>query len=242
MRTRRAEIGFAARTTSHARNAFRDSAAVGLGYLPLGIALGVLVIQSGLDWWWAILSPAVVYAGSFELVLIGLVAAAAPLTVVAGTAFIINTRHAFYALSFPLHQVNGRLGKLYSTFALSDEAYALTSTNEARSWHSRRILWLQFFLHFYWVTGATTGALLGGAQVFDGIRGLDFALTALFTVLALDALRNLDGELFTPALAVFSAVIARILFPGQLLLAAVSLLTAGLLARHVTTRKRHSRD
>ena len=241
MRTRRAEIGFATRTTSHARNAFRDSAAVGLGYLPLGIALGVLVIQSGLDWWWALLSPAVVYAGSFELLLIGLVAAAAPLTVIAGTAFIINTRHAFYALSFPLHRVNGRLGKLYATFALSDEAYALTSTNEARSWHSRRILWLQFFLHLYWVTGSTTGALLGDARIFDSIRGLDFALTALFTVLALDAVRNLDGELFTPALAVFSAVFARILFPDQLLLAAVSLLTTGLLVRHVTSRRRHRR-
>ncbi|WP_197322153.1 AzlC family ABC transporter permease [Saccharomonospora sp. NB11] len=241
MRTRRADIGPAARTTSHAGAAFRDSAAVGLGYLPLGIALGVLAMQSGLAWWWAVLSPALVYAGSFEILLIGLVVSAAPLTLVAGTAFIINTRHAFYALSFPLHRVPGRLAKLYSTFTLSDEAYALASSEKARDWSGKRILWLQFFLHVYWVVGASIGALLGRTPVFDSVVGLDFALTALFTVLALDALRTLHGDLVTPILAVASAIVARLLFPDQLLLAAVSLLTVGLLAQHVTTSRRHHR-
>ncbi|MFE8990963.1 hypothetical protein ACFYMI_24655 [Streptomyces collinus] len=41
------------RTTSAARAAFRDCASVGLGMLPLGLAFGALVVQSGLDWWWA---------------------------------------------------------------------------------------------------------------------------------------------------------------------------------------------
>ena len=52
--------------------------------------------------------------------LVGLVAAAAPLATVAVTAFLVNVRHVFYALSFPLHRVHGRAGKTYSTFALTD--------------------------------------------------------------------------------------------------------------------------
>ncbi|MFE7112012.1 AzlC family ABC transporter permease [Streptomyces sp. NPDC057575] len=228
------------RVPSQARAALRDSASVGLGFVPLGLAFGALVTQSGLDWWWAGLSAALIYGGSFEFLLIGMVTAAAPLTAIAGTAFMVNVRHVFYALSFPLHRVTGRLGKAYGTFALSDEAYALTAGGEARSWSGRSILWLQFFLHLYWAGSATAGALLG-SLIPDSVTGLDFALTALFTVLALESLKDLRGDLPTPALALFSAVAARLLFPGQLLLAAFALFTAGLLARHLITDRRPSR-
>ncbi|MFE2582941.1 hypothetical protein [Streptomyces sp. NPDC059378] len=73
------------------------------------------------------------------------------------------------------------------------------------------------------------------------MTGLDFALTALFTVLALESLKDLRGDLPTPALALFSAVAARLLLPGQMLLAAFTLFTAGLLARRLVTGRRPSR-
>jgi 4-azaleucine resistance transporter AzlC len=88
----------------------------------------------------------------------------------------------------PLHRVEGKAGKTYSTFALTDEAYALTASETARSWPGRRILWLQAFIHAYWVTGATTGAALG-TVISAHIAGLNFAMTALFAVLAIDAFR-----------------------------------------------------
>jgi branched-subunit amino acid transport protein AzlD len=67
------------------------------------------------------------------------------------------------------------------------------------------------------------------------VTGLDFPLTAPFTVLALDAVRDLRGDVPTPVLAVLSALAARLLFPSQLLLAAFTLFTATLLARHLPT-------
>lgn len=231
--------GPAPRTPSDARCAVADSLSVGLAFVPLGLAFGALAVQSGLDWWWAALSAAVVFGGSFEFLLIGMVTALAPLSSIALAAFMVNLRHGFYALSFPLRQVRGRLGKAYSTFALCDEAYALTATDEARSWPGRRILWLQLLLHAYWVGGATVGALLG-SLIPDSVTGLDFALTALFTVLAIDALRGLPGDLPTPALALLSALAARVLFPGEMLLVAFALFTAGLVARHYVTRRRPS--
>ncbi|MFE7036906.1 AzlC family ABC transporter permease [Streptomyces sp. NPDC057621] len=222
------------RTPSEARAAFHASLSVGLGFVPLGLAFGALVVQSGLDWWWAGLSAAVAFGGSFEFLLIGLVVAAAPLASVAVAAFMVNVRHVFYALSFPLHRVRGRLGKAYSTFALCDEAYALASTERARSWPGPRVLWMQCYLHVYWTGSALTGALLG-SLIPESVTGLDFALTALFTVLALDALRDLRGDLPTPLLAAVSALVARMLFPEQMLLVAFALFTAVLLARHLMT-------
>ncbi|MEU5387160.1 AzlC family ABC transporter permease [Kitasatospora cineracea] len=221
---------------SEARAALRDSVGVGLGFLPLGLAFGALAAQSGLDWWWAGLSAAVAFGGSFEFLLIGLVTAAAPLAAVAASALMVNVRHVFYALSFPLHRVPGRLGKAYSTYALCDEAYALATGGAARAWSGRRLLWLQFLLHLYWVASSTAGALLG-SLVPAGVTGLDFALTALFTVLALDAVRDLRGDLPTPVLAVLSALAARLLFPGQLLPTAFALFTALLLARRLVTAR-----
>src|SRR5215203_2405144 len=96
--------------------AFRDTGSVGLGLFPLGIAFGVLVVHSGLAWWWAAACTALVYAGSLEFLLVGLVAAAAPLSQIAVTAFLVNFRHVFYALSFPLHRVRRKTGKAYGTF------------------------------------------------------------------------------------------------------------------------------
>ncbi|MFJ7967334.1 AzlC family ABC transporter permease [Streptomyces sp. NPDC096324] len=105
-------------TLSDARAALRDSTAVGLGFVPLGLAFGALCVQSGLDWWWAGLSAALVFGGSFEFLLIGLVVAMTPPASIAIAAFMVNVRHVFYGLSFPLHRVRGRLGRTYSTFAL----------------------------------------------------------------------------------------------------------------------------
>lgn len=223
------------------RTALKDSAGVGLGFLPLGLAYGALVTQSGLDWWWAGLSAALVFAGSFEFLLIGLVTACAPLAAIAVSALLVNVRHAFYALSFPLHRVRGRMGRAYSTYALCDEAYALAAGEQARTWSGRRILSLQFLLHLYWAGSSTAGALLD-SLVPGGVTGLDFALTALFAVLALDAVRALRDDLPTPVLAALSALVARLLLPGQMLLTAFALFTAALMARHLaaTRKSRHA--
>jgi 4-azaleucine resistance transporter AzlC len=223
--------------SSEARPALRDSSPVGLGFIPLGIAFGVFLTHAGLAWWCAPLFATVIYAGSFEFLLVGLVTAVVPLAAIALTAFLVNVRHVFYALSFPLHRVHGRGAKTYSTFALTDEAYALSTSGPAQAWPTRHILWLQAFLQLYWVSGATAGALLG-ALVPHRVTGLSFAMTALFAVLAIEAIRAGRGDLPTPVLAALSALAARLIFPGELLLTAFTLSTAGLLARYLITSRR----
>ncbi|MFD0687229.1 AzlC family ABC transporter permease [Actinomadura fibrosa] len=215
-------------------DALRDSASVGLGAFPMGVAFGVLVVHSGLEWWWASTFSGVIFAGSLEFLFLGLVLAAAPLASIAVTAFAVNVRHVFYALSFPLHRVRGRLGKAYSTFALTDEAYAVTAGGAGRTFSSRRILGIQAFVHLYWAGGATAGALLGSALPAE-VRGLEFAVTALFTVLAIDAVRA-GRDVPTPVLALGCALAGRLALPGQMLPAALALFTACLLARYAWTR------
>lgn len=221
------------------RAALRDSSSVGLALFPLGIAFGMLVVHSGLAWWWATVFTTFIYAGSLEFLLVGLVLVATPLAQVALTALLVNFRHVFYALSFPLHRITGGFGKAYSTFALTDEAYAASTSESARSWTGRRIVWLQVLCQVYWAGGATAGALVGTVLPFE-LAGLDFALTALFVVLAVDAFRE-RRDIPTPVLALVCALVAMVLFPQQMLPVAFGLFTAALLLVRLVARKGSAR-
>ncbi|WP_207230314.1 AzlC family ABC transporter permease [Streptomyces albidoflavus] len=220
--------------------ALKDSASVGLGLVPMGLAFGMLVTQAGLPWWSAPMFSGVLYTGAFEFLLVPLVASAAPLVTVALTALLVNARHAFYALSFPLHRVRGRFAKAYSTFTLSDEAYAMTTGNQASTWTSARLVTLQGLMHLYCIAGSAAGALVG-SLLPDSITGLEFAMTALLAVLALDAIKERQGDAPTPLLALLAALIARVTMPDQMLLAAFLLFAAALLARYLAAHRRTRR-
>ncbi len=219
-----------------ARRVLELSAPIGLAFIPLGMALGFLVVHAGLAWWWAPVFAAVIYAGSLEFLMVPLAAAGAPLAAVALTTFIVNSRHVFYALSFPLQRVRGFWAKLYSTYTLSDEAYAVGVSPEAQTWTTRPILLMQLAFQLLWVTGAAMGGVIGEALPIERLHGLDFALTALFIVLALDAYRQRPDRA-TAVSAAVCAALAWLVAPGQMLVCAFAAFTAVLLVRLLLERR-----
>jgi 4-azaleucine resistance transporter AzlC len=216
--------------------AFVDTVSVGVGMFPLGAAFGLLVVQSGLDWWWALALSVLVYAGSMEFLAVGLLVTVTPLPQLALTTFLVNFRHIFYALSFPLQRVQGRLGRTYSVYALTDEAYALAAARPGVALSSSRVLWLQAFCQGYWLAGSVFGALLGSWLAID-LKGLAFTLTALFVVLAMDAVRA-ERDVPSPVLAFLCAIVALIVARDQLLIVAMSLFVITLLVRFQLRRTR----
>ena len=205
-----------------------DVLGVGPGMALLGVSFGLLVVDTGLAWWWAPVFSGLIYAGSLEFLLVALAAAGTPLITVAVTTLLVNGRHVFYALSFPLHRVHGRARRAYAVFALIDEAYALIATRPDDMTHTR-VLWTQALLHASWVSGGLIGAL-AGAGLDVRIPGLDFVFIALFVVLALDAIRR-HRDLAGAGLAVGCALLARAVAPQQMLLLAMALFVAVLLIR-----------
>jgi 4-azaleucine resistance transporter AzlC len=211
-----------------------DSFSAGLGIFPLGIALGLLVIQAGLPWWLAPALSLSVFAGSLELLLVGMIAAAAPLAAVALTTLVVNFRHVFYAFSFPLHLVRNRFAKTYAVYAMIDEAYAVSASLPATQRSAPRLLAMQIASQTYWVGGGLAGVALGSALPAP-IRGLEFALCALFTVLLLDALRT-RREVPSALLAAASVSIALVLTPKVALFTAL-LVFVGLLVAYQVARR-----
>lgn len=221
------------------RGALADTAAIGVGLFPLGVALGLLITQSGFAWWWVPLFSVLVYAGSVEFLLVGMVLAATPVAQIAAATALVNSRHVFYGLSFPLHRVRGRAARAYGVYAMTDEAFALTA-GRGSELTGPRITWIQVLCQAYWVAGGVVGALTG-ELLLGPVEGLEFTLTALFVVLAIDAVRSL-GEVATPLVALACALVALAVVPGYMLVAAMAAFTVLAVVRLVPRLRREARD
>lgn len=217
-------------TWGEVRGGLRDAWVVGLGLIPLGLAFGLLMSQAGFAWWWTPIFSSVIMAGSMEFLAIDMVLTGAGPLSSALTAFMVNFRHIFYGLTFPRHAVPKGVPTLFSTYALTDEAYAVGSAIQARQRVTgARLLTVQGFITVMWILAGIAGALAGYVLPPD-LEGMEFALTALFAVLAWEAFGT-SRDLSAPLIAAGLAVVAALVLPGQMLMVALLAYFAVLLIR-----------
>ena len=169
------------------QKAFRDSVPVMAGYIFLGMGFGILLQEKGYSLWWALVMSATIYAGSMQFVAVDLLSAGAGLITTALMTIMINGRHLFYGLSMLGKYADMGRAKPYLIFALTDETFSIACQDEATQGVNRRLyyLLLSLFNQFYWVFGSVLGAFIGHRLTFDS-TGIEFSMTALFTVLFLE--------------------------------------------------------
>lgn len=167
--------------------AFKTTLPVLFGYLPLGMAFGILFNELGFHWIYASLMSILIYAGAGQFMAVGLLANHAGLMEVAITTLLLNSRHVFYGISLINKFKANWWRKFYLIFGMTDETYSLlTGTRVPENKKDTDFYLLITVLnHSYWVIGSTIGALLGANLRFD-TSGLDFTLPALFVVLAIE--------------------------------------------------------
>ena len=240
--------------SAQVRGGLREAWPVAVGLAPLGIAFGLLMTQSGFAWWWTPIFSLVIYAGSMEFLALNLVLAGVGPVSALVTGLLVNFRHIFYGLTFPRHRIDSRAGRAYSTYALTDESYAIVSARPPGPVSGARVLTIQLFCQTMWVLPGILGALVG--QVIPaGVEGMEFALVALFVVLTWETFRN-NPDLSLLLTAFGLAVLAAVLVADHMLMLALSAYFLTLLARHLSpsldramewrvdafaTRRRHSR-
>lgn len=215
----------------------RSSLAAGLGLFPIGVAFGMVVVQSGLPWWFAPVLSGAVFTGSLEVLLVGMILAAAPLATIALTTLLVNFRHVFYAISFPLTAVRSRIARVYAMHALVDEAYAVTAASPGR-WTGWSLLPMQLAFHSFWIGGGLVGVLVGRLMPHP-VEGLEFALCALFITLTLDSCRS--GE-DVPSVVLGGLCVsgALLVAPEHGLLVGMPAFLAVLVLRHLLRRGRET--
>ena len=179
--------------------AFPATVPVLMGYLAIGMAFGLMLQAEGYGVLWAAAMSLTIYAGSGQYLGVSLLASGAPLTQVAFLTLTINFRHLVYGLSM-LEKFRGMgARKLYMIFALTDETYALLSSARPPEGVDSHDFYFAVALldQSYWLLGSLLGSVLGSALGFD-TTGVDFAMTALFLVIAVGQWRSAGSHL--PAL------------------------------------------
>ena len=207
-------------TLDEVRAGIKDTWLVGLGLIPLGLAFGLLMTQSGFAWWWTPIFSVVIYAGSMEFLAINMVASGIGPLSAAVTGFMVNFRHIFYGLTYPRHLIRSWWGRRYSAYSLTDETYAIVSAWGPNSPVSGpRLLTIQVVCQLLWVIPGIVGALAGQIIPPD-VKGMEFALNALFIVLAYEALQS-SRDFGAVVLAMEMGILAMVLVPSSMLMMAL---------------------
>jgi len=205
------------------REALKTTLPIFFGYLPLGMAFGLLFQELGYPWYFATLMAVCIYAGAAQFMAVGLLAASTGFVEIAIATFFLNSRHIFYGLALLDSFGRWSFRKLYLIFGLTDEVYSLMTTIEVPEEFekSKFYFWMALFSQSYWVLGCTLGAWAGTHLVFN-TQGMEFAATALFTVLLIEQWSNVKKPLpFVVALA--ASGIALIVFVEHMLIIAITL-------------------
>ena len=221
------------------KKAFRPAFAVTIpvlcGYLFIGFAFGVMLRDAGFAPPWAFLSSVTIYAGSGQYLLVSLLAANASLVTVAAMTLLLNCRHIFYGLSFleTFHQMGRK--KWYMIFSLTDETYSLLcslKTPEGIDPNAMRF-WVAILDHSYWIIGSVIGAVAGALIPVD-TEGIDFAMTALFVVIAVDQwkayARHLPALLGGIVTIVCLVILGQVFGQQQMLIVSLAVIVVVLLA------------
>ena len=176
-----------------------------LGYIFLGIAFGLVLQKAGLGPGWAFLISLVVYAGSMQFALVGVLTSGLGFVTTAVMTLFINSRHAFYGLTFIERFKKFKKAYPYMVFSLTDETYSLLCSMPRPEDFTDRQWDMAFFFvslldHAYWIIGSVIGAGAGQLIPFDS-TGIDFAMTALFVVIAVDQWKH--ARTYMPAVTGF---------------------------------------
>jgi 4-azaleucine resistance transporter AzlC len=200
-----------------------------IGYIPIGLAFGVLGQKAGLGPTEIGLMSLLVFAGSSQFIAVSMLNAGSPVLPIVFTTFLVNLRHLLMSSSLAVYL--RQLGKAWASlfaYGVTDESFAVNLTKfKLGRWDWRQALLLNHIANATWVGSSLVGGVTG-QFIPAGAFGIDYALVAMFLCLLVFQLR---GGLYavTAVLAGLLAVVFALLLPGNLhiIVASVAAATIG---------------
>jgi len=201
-----------------------------LGYIPIGLAFGVLAQKAGMTGFQIALMSSMVFAGSSQFIAVSMLANGSAALAVIITAFFVNLRHLLMSSSLAVLLQNQHRGKLsIFSYGVTDESFAINYTRLlSGDWDLNRALVLNHTANACWILSTIAGGFFGHLIPAHSL-GIDYALIAMFICLLVFQL--------TSRLIVLTAIIAGMLsvaldlwIPGNsyIVLASVMAATIGI--------------
>ena len=182
-----------------------------IAVIPWGILAGSLAVEAGLLDIQAQAVSAIVFAGSVQLVGMGLIKAGASLTTLLLTTLFLTSRHLLYSATMrtrishlPTHQ------RLILGFLLTDELFAVCSHQTRKEFTFWYAFGAGFSFYLIWQLASLSGILLGQSIPNLDQYGLDFAVAATFIAIVLPTIKKLS-VLVTVIIALVLSVLFSVL-------------------------------
>jgi 4-azaleucine resistance transporter AzlC len=186
-----------------------------LGYIPIGIAFGVLAQKTGLYPVEIMLMSILVFAGSSQFIAVSMLSTGAGAISIIITTFAVNLRHLLMSSSLAVFMGTTTRKKL-SLFAygVTDESFAVNHSRFSQKiWSLDKALVVNHTANITWVVSSIIGGY-GGRFIHAGAFGIDYALTAMFICLLIFQLKG-RFYVITAVIAGGAAVILSLNIPGS---------------------------
>lgn len=207
-----------------------DSLPIVMGYVPIGLALGVLAAQAGLSTLETGAMSVFVYAGASQFIGVSMIASGlSPLTI-ALTTLLVNLRHMLMSAALsPYMKDVKRTEAAALSFFVTDESFAVSEAAFRRRGRADVMYMVGLYLTAYtsWVLATVAGAIVGSAFAVPEGLGLDFALPAMFIGLLAGQLRDHVGFIVAIVAAATALVAGAALGPWTVMVASVVAATIG---------------
>lgn len=180
-------LGIPAATGPALKAAFPVTVPIFAGFCFLGLTYGIYMYSAGFSFLYPMIMSFCIFAGSMEFVAVSLLLVPFnPLQAFLMT-LMINARHLFYGISMLDIYKNTGWKKMYLIFGMCDESFSINYTTAIPKNVDRG--WFMFFVtllnHIYWFLSSTIGGAFGSLFSIN-TEGLDFVMTAMFTVIFLE--------------------------------------------------------
>jgi 4-azaleucine resistance transporter AzlC len=210
------------------RGGMKAALPIVLGYLPVGVAFGLLARNAGLTPSEVGLMSLLVYAGASQFLAIEMIFKGMTWLPIVVATFFINLRHFLMSSNLSLYFRNTRFPLLgFLSAQLTDESFGVAISNLPKVKNNPPYLFgLQMTSHFAWVIGSIGGALFG-PFIKISEYGLPFALPSLFICLLVFQLKSFR-HFWIMAVSGVSSLFFKWAFQGNWYILLAALLAAGI--------------
>jgi 4-azaleucine resistance transporter AzlC len=199
-----------------------------LGYIPIGMAFGVLAQKAGLTPLEIGLMSMIVFAGSSQFIAVSMISAGASIAAIILTTFAVNLRHLLMSSSLSVFLKRASRFKLtVFAYGVTDESFAINYVRfKQGGWDHNSALVVNHLPNMTWIVFTILGGY-GGRFIPEGAFGIDYALIAMFICLLSFQLRAWK-YVFTAAVAGICAVVLALTIPGNWYIVLASVIAASL--------------
>ncbi len=208
-----------------------------IAVLPWGLLAGSFAIDTGLTPLEGQALSAILFAGSAQLVAMGMIKAGAGLTTMLLTTFFITSRHFLYSVSMRSKVSSLPLKwRLPLGFLLTDELFAIVGHHSDKQFNRWYALGAGLSFYLIWNAATLTGIVAGSMIPELNEMGLEFAVAATFIAIIVPTIKN-AAVLASVVIALVSSVaLAYYQVEGSLMISSILAMLTGYFVEQFTEK------